>query len=150
MPDLIYLNYEQPFTIFCTFRLYLYIRSITMNDIWRSERLVYRAFEAPTDDGFWHSSLVEPDVFVNGIDFLPRLWSAEELIGMRKRLVENALIFVIICKIQGSNAVSAEDDDKTTGSNTQSKKPKPVPIGMVNLSGPSSPHVAHHRIIDRL
>jgi hypothetical protein len=51
-----------------------------MNDIWRSERLVYRAFEAPTDDKFWHSSLVESEVFVNGIEFLPRPWSAEELI----------------------------------------------------------------------
>jgi hypothetical protein len=116
-----------------------------MNDIWRSERLVYRAFEAPTDDEFWHSSLVEREVFVNGIDYLPRPWSAEELIGMRKRLIENALISVIICKIQGPNTVSAEEDGETSGIITQNKKPKPVPIGMVTLSGPSSPHVAHHR-----
>jgi RimJ/RimL family protein N-acetyltransferase len=112
-----------------------------MNNLFRSSRLLYRAYEAPADDEFFLSCQLDPEVFFNAINFLPRPWSAASATEARKAMSEDALIYVVICKIPDSQLTgeSGSTNDKESG------KPTPTPIGILSLNKLSDPNLAHHR-----
>jgi hypothetical protein len=103
-----------------------------MSDIFRSERLLYRASEGPADDEFFKSVTLDLDVIVDAFNFLPRPWSSVDAMESRKWISRGSLVFVVICKTPDFKSESAiEKDDKITGDGKEDKKPPPTPIGFL-------------------
>jgi hypothetical protein len=50
----------------------------------RSQRLVYRAYDSPKDDDFFYSMHSDPNVFLNGWKGLPQPVSRQSLEILRK------------------------------------------------------------------
>jgi RimJ/RimL family protein N-acetyltransferase len=113
----------------------------TMADLFHSERLLYRAFEAPADDEFFHKCQIDPEVFNNAINFVPRPWSATMSVERRK-VVDGALLFVVICKKPESSP-----SDNGSGNDQEGQKPTPTPVGFIRLRGGSHPNSTHHRSV---
>lgn len=66
-------------------------------DLFQSERLIYRAYDSPKDDEFYHSSHANPSVFLNTWKGIPRPVTKKGIEYIRKML-EEALLCVVICK----------------------------------------------------
>jgi RimJ/RimL family protein N-acetyltransferase len=116
-----------------------------MNNIFRSQRLLYRACEAPADDEFLRSIMGDPDVSLNAINFLPRPWSVEKVVEMRKMIVEKALLYVLICKIPESQESTSISDEHGKDDSTDGQKPTPIPIGFLSIRAATESNLAHHR-----
>jgi hypothetical protein len=126
-----------------------------MSDIFRSSRLVYRAYEVPDDDAWFELYIRDPDVSTNALPYLPRPTSSGDTLEIRKRIVEKYLLCAVICKIpesESKDTASAsagagkkdEAGDVTETEQKEMESPKPIPIGVVGLKSPDPP-LAHHR-----
>ena len=61
-------------------------------------------------------------------------------------MAEVALIYVVICKIPGSQQLtSALEGENGSGNDKEDHKPTPIPIGMLSPSKLSYPNLAHYR-----
>ena len=99
-------------------------------DLYQSERLIYRAYDAPKDDDFYHSFHSDPSVYLNTWKGLPQPVT-KQTIEMLRKLCEASLLFVVVCKKPPPNSSSAD-------------KPEPEPIGTMAIRGTSS-DLAHNR-----
>jgi RimJ/RimL family protein N-acetyltransferase len=117
-----------------------------MKNIWRSKRLLYRAFEIPADGDFLHSVQSDPEIFINSNNFLPCPWSLADVVEWRKSMSASFLLYVVICKIPESKPAPVDDKDKATG-DVKDKKPDSIPVGFFSLRNLPHPHLTHHRSV---
>jgi RimJ/RimL family protein N-acetyltransferase len=97
-------------------------------NLYQSERLIYRAYDAPKDDDFYHSFHSDPAVYLNTWKGLPQPVTKKTIEILRK-LCEESLLFVVICKKPLLNSFFEE------------------PIGTMAIRGTSS-DLAHNRCGD--
>lgn len=100
----------------------------SLMDLFRSDRLEYHSFNSPEDDDFFHSVQSDPVAFTNSCASLIRPMDRQFTENIKKHLIENSLLFVVICR--------TTDD---SGSRIPSER-----IGTLFLKSPS-PDMAHHR-----
>ncbi|MCJ1417330.1 hypothetical protein MMC32_003673 [Xylographa parallela] len=96
-----------------------------MENLFRSARLIYRAFESPEDDHLFWLMAQDVEAAVNSNPRLPKPADKAEIEQSKKVYSEKCLLGVIICLAPdsaGSNSV-----DKSTSSE------KPIPIGRIAL-----------------
>jgi RimJ/RimL family protein N-acetyltransferase len=99
-------------------------------DLYQSERLIYRAFDAATDTDFYFSSHSDPSVFLNTWKGIPQPMTkkrADFLLGF----LQESLLFVVICKKPQSNPSTDGD-------------PETEPIGIICLKSIPA-NLAHNR-----
>ncbi|KAJ5373108.1 Acyl-CoA N-acyltransferase [Penicillium concentricum] len=65
-------------------------------DLFFSERLEYQSFNSPEDDDFFHSIQSDPVAFTNSCASLIRPVNRQFTENIRKQLIENSLLFVVI------------------------------------------------------
>ena len=108
-------------------------------DPFRSERLSYGAYKSPEHDEFFHSLQSEPLAFVSSCPTLLRPVDRKFVDDVRKDLLENSLLFVIIYKVAESPGVGTGTGagSETSGSTTNSSS-DPIPIGSIFLKSESS------------
>lgn len=97
-------------------------------DPFRSERLQYQSFNSPEDDDFFHSIQSDPIAFTNSCASLVRPADRQFSNNIKKYLLENSLLFVVIYKI-GDDPIA---------------QPQAERIGTLFLKS-ASPDMAHHR-----
>ncbi|EMC98919.1 hypothetical protein BAUCODRAFT_31191 [Baudoinia panamericana UAMH 10762] len=107
-----------------------------MYDLWRSERLVYRAVEVE-DEPFLARIQAQAKSHLNTAPFTPKPLSKEWVKGTREWLHDKSLIEVVICL-----PVPAEDAPPSEAVSAAGEKPNP--IGHVRLED-MSPNNAQHR-----
>lgn len=110
-------------------------------DPFRSERLVYRAFDSPEDDQFFDSIQRDPIAFANSCPSLHKPLDHRFTENIRKFLVENSLLFVVICLASSKKQESAPSED---AQKDKDESDNLEPIGTLFLKS-SSPDMAHHR-----
>jgi RimJ/RimL family protein N-acetyltransferase len=103
----------------------------------KSERLVYRGFNTPDDDEFFYSIHNDPIAFTNSCASIPRPMDRQFAENIRKHVVENSLLSVVICRPPPA-APTDNGDDKVTA------EAVPEPIGFLFLKQ-ASPDMVHHR-----
>ena len=109
------------------------IHSNTMNDPFRSERLLYRAVEDTEEDtALFHSILSDAQAYANSCPFLLKPQSATLSAYFKSRVVENALLGVVICLPGCASSASSASSES------------PIPIGCISLSSPAAGR-EHHR-----
>jgi RimJ/RimL family protein N-acetyltransferase len=103
----------------------------------KSERLVYRAFNTPEDDEFFYSIQSDPVAFTNSCPSLPRPMDRKFAENIQKHVLESSLLFVVICRPAPAVPTKTGDDKTTTEAILE-------PIGTLFLKQ-SSPDMVHHR-----
>ncbi|MCJ1399455.1 hypothetical protein MMC11_002657 [Xylographa trunciseda] len=98
-----------------------------MNDLFRSARLIYRAYESPEDDSFFWAMAQDVEAGVNSNPTLPKPPDKRDIENTRKVYSEKCLLGVIIC-LAPASAGSVSTDESTSA-----EKPKPIPIGRIAL-----------------
>ncbi|MCJ1281655.1 hypothetical protein MMC26_000976, partial [Xylographa opegraphella] len=108
-----------------------------MNDLFRSQRLVYRAYESPEDDNFSWQIAQDIESAVNSNPRLPKPPDKKEIEESRKAYSGKSLLGVIICIAPASaGSVSPEG-----GTSTEI----PIPIGRIALDAGFISQVAFAR-----
>ncbi|ROV92096.1 hypothetical protein VSDG_07530 [Cytospora chrysosperma] len=120
-------------------------------EMFTSKRLIYRAVEeTPEDLDFLHSITLDSEGFANSNTgrLVPQ---NKEFTKKWKSHLESCLIAAVVCLPSGSSPTPAvaEETASHTGAasspeKTRPEEPRPVPIGLISLTG-SSPETAHHR-----
>jgi RimJ/RimL family protein N-acetyltransferase len=111
--------------------------SSTQASPFKSERLIYRAFNTPEDDEFFYSIQDDPIAFINSCPSVPRPMDRQFAEKIRKHVSADSLLFVVICR-QPPTTPTDTSDNKTTA------QAVPKPIGILFLKK-ASPDMAHHR-----
>lgn len=117
-------------------------------DMFKSERLVYRAIEdAPEDLAFLHSISLDAEGFANSNTQALVPQSRENTKKWRQHL-DSCVIAAVVCLPPSprASAPPGEMSSTTDAALSPEKRPEPqlVPIGVISLTG-SSPRSAHHR-----
>jgi len=105
-------------------------------NLWRSERLVYRAVETD-DEAFFTTLNQDPALFAGSSTFLPVPQGKQAGKGYVEWLQSCLLSAVICLPAPAATADSASGPDNAVVS-------KPIPIGAINLQS-SPPKMDHHR-----
>ncbi|KAH8807882.1 acyl-CoA N-acyltransferase [Xylogone sp. PMI_703] len=100
-------------------------------DLFQSERLLYRAYDAPKDDDFYHSFHANPAVFLNTWKGLPHPITKKTIETIRK-LLDDSYLCVVICK------------KSQQGSSTSEAESQPEPIGILCVKSTPA-ELAHNR-----
>ncbi|MCJ1389164.1 hypothetical protein MMC18_002019 [Xylographa bjoerkii] len=95
-----------------------------MANLFRSARLIYRAYESPQDDDFYWAMAQDIEAQVNSNPRLPKPPDKKELEETRKAY-EKGLLGVIICIAPASTASTSTDE--------RASSEKPIPIGRIAL-----------------
>jgi RimJ/RimL family protein N-acetyltransferase len=118
-------------------------------DPFRSKSLIYCSYNSPEDDDFFHSIQSDPVAFINSCPSIQRPADRRFTETIRKYLLENSLLFVVIYisgEEPGTQISKASKEGKRNHENTY-VNPGPIkhePIGTMFLKL-SSPDMAHHR-----
>ncbi|MCJ1291477.1 hypothetical protein MMC34_003021 [Xylographa carneopallida] len=96
-----------------------------MNNLFRSERLLYRAYESPEDDVFYWQIAQDTEAAVNSNPKLPKPPDKRDIEETRKGYSEKALLGVVICIAPASIGSGSADETVSTE--------KPIPIGRIAL-----------------
>ncbi|KAM7217789.1 Acyl-CoA N-acyltransferase [Rhypophila decipiens] len=103
---------------------------------WKSSRLVYRAVEEDEDDKTFICEVMNGDPVAVSMGSFRTLSPGNRISGLGfYELTKHNPLRVLIC-LPASSGSPTE---------TQEKKPKPTPIGMVSLFWPHGHEVQHHR-----
>jgi RimJ/RimL family protein N-acetyltransferase len=111
------------------------MESVT-NNPFHSERLSYRAYRSPVDDQFFYNLQDDPIASQNSGISLPMPIDDQSVVRVRKQVLDNALLFVVICR-KSTSPTSKEEEAAKSMTATE-------PIGFLFLTK-SGPGVAHHR-----
>ncbi|KAK7707993.1 hypothetical protein SLS64_006815 [Diaporthe eres] len=118
------------------------------SNLFKSERLIYRAIEDSDEDlDFIHSISLDAEGFANGMDLALVPQNREATKRWRQRL-ETAIIAVIVCLPSPSDpepATGAGAKDEAPAQQPSKKAAGPTPIGLISLSGSTSMRTAQHR-----
>jgi GNAT superfamily N-acetyltransferase len=115
-------------------------------DPFRSKRLSYGAYNSPEHNEFFHSLQSEPLAFVSSCATLLRPVDRKFVDDVRKDLLENSLLFVIIYKVAENPNVSKGrvfSSEGETGENSTNNSNDRIPIGSIFLKAESS-DMRHH------
>jgi RimJ/RimL family protein N-acetyltransferase len=111
----------------------------------RSKRLLYRAFNSPDDDEFFARVQRDPISFGNSRPVLQRPVANEYLEELKKRMQNNSLLYVIICKTNGDQdqdhkaEEEEEEEEQAVAATAQiSTLPSANPDSSPRLSNPNS------------
>ncbi|MCJ1431397.1 hypothetical protein MMC27_000749 [Xylographa pallens] len=96
-----------------------------MNNLFRSARLIYRAYESPEDDNLFWQMAQDIEAGVNSNPRLPKPADKKEIEQTRKVYAEECLLGVIICLAPASAGSGSADESTSTE--------KPIPIGRIAL-----------------
>ena len=100
---------------------------VNMENVFRSERLIYRAIEdTPQDEDFMHTIQADPVAFSNSDNGLLAPMTRKESGAWKKSVQTNKLIGVIICLAPPHSNPALPVD---------TKPPPPTPIGCIALTG---------------
>jgi RimJ/RimL family protein N-acetyltransferase len=106
-------------------------------DLFRSERLIYRAIEDNDEDlDFLHSISLDAEGFANS-NTTALTPPNKEATKRWKQHLHTCIIAVIICL--------PSDDTKDEDDKPSNKRAGPTPIGQVSLCGPTDMRTAQHR-----
>jgi len=96
-----------------------------MNNLFRSARLIYRAYESPEDDSFFWAMAQDIESTINSNPNLPKPPDRKSIEESRKAYFEKSLLGVVIC-IAPASAGSVSTDENTSTE-------RPIPIGRIAL-----------------
>lgn len=130
----------------------IYHSKMAGSNLFRSERLVYRAIEDSDEDlDFIHSISLDAEGFANGMD-LALVPQNKDATKRWKQRLETAIIAVIVClpppsgPEQATGTDTAKDDAPApTQAQPDKKAAGPTPIGLISLAGSTSMRTAQHR-----
>ncbi|MCJ1386847.1 hypothetical protein MMC17_009975 [Xylographa soralifera] len=108
-----------------------------MNHLFRSARLVYRAYESPEDDNFFWQLAQDTEAEINSNPKLPKPPDKKDIEESRKAYSEKCLLGVVICIAPASASSGSTDESASTE--------KPIPIGRIALDGGFATQTAYAR-----
>lgn len=120
------------------------------SNLFKSERLIYRAIEDNDEDlEFIHSISLDAEGFANGMDqaLVPQNKDATK---RWKQRLETCIIAVIVClpppsRPEPAADADAKDEAPAPAQQLNKKAEGPTPIGLISLSGSTSMRTAQHR-----
>lgn len=115
------------------------------SNLFKSERLIYRAIEDSDEDlDFIHSISLDAEGFANGMD-LALVPQNKDATRRWKQRLETAIIAVIVCLPPPSGPEPAAGAGAKDEAQPSKKAAGPTPIGLISLSGSTSMRTAQHR-----
>lgn len=113
-------------------------------DPFRTERLIFQSFNSPDHDEFFHEIQSDPIAFANASTSIPRPVDRKFSEEQRKWHLDNALLFVVICRRTLKQTTTSSSSVGLSQGSLESEDEPPKPVGILFLES-AGPDEAHHR-----